>query len=289
MADFTGTYVDDLPIVELDVKIRALMTQRRDNSYINVYRQIEQLVKKNPKMKTSALVQGLNNKLKELTEFKSYVNYVMEVIPIIDRYKKLAPTQSVFHFGRRETTKIFISNEDMVLRYDIIDDFLNVAKHYVDIRYTRIPAKEEMIPRCSGCRNEINPGDEMCENCNVYFSTPIKIDEDIQTVGGKLKAKKISFKRTVDEIISKFGVKADPNIIMERYVFIEPYLNEVGKITCRFLAFKFIQLDNSTVTMSNVGIHSKTQKVHEYELNYRELISKVKASNNLGIKYISSY
>lgn len=108
--------------------------------------------------------------------------YRNEVASILNRYQQLGPRVRIIRFGKN-TKDITPAGQDRE-RVELIEQFLEIARKYIDVQVTRVLPNDRSCTNCNLSGNELAVDDEgvsCCPRCGLErlfaYNCPVPIEE----------------------------------------------------------------------------------------------------------------
>ena len=235
----TGTYTDDLNILELDKIILQKLSSEKDLFLPEFKIKCEeelykiQNIVQTPVQRNCSIVKYKNIK-KSIEELESNVKlnkYIQETKFLLDQYKSIGTFKEYIIFGNNIKIKTDTNNELNAKRLKIIDQYLNIVDKYITINISKVITYNTLCKVCGFDLKNIDTSDDdniVCLNCGTEIVQLIKYQKiEIDTNKNDIitgQHRDNFYKRLQRYQGKKKSFKIPPNLIES----LDQYFNSIG-------------------------------------------------------------
>jgi hypothetical protein len=188
----SGTYGDDLDIIQLSAEIRKRLTKEDKINQLEKFKAdiIEKLKKPHTlefRRKSVATVRQIESKIENIKDSNIKMDFDACVGNLVDAYRQMGgPLLKVISFDGGENKQINQTKNIDIRRVGIIEEFIRNARQFLPIDITR---SLENSRNCKECNYDLdgmvadNNGVILCPNCNVEntISIGFVVDKSSET------------------------------------------------------------------------------------------------------------
>lgn len=280
-----GTYKYDFNIMDIHDVILKKFSHQKQYEILKLEKELNLELKKLKTRQTvverkssKRIINRINEAICNILSDKDYIMYNEKIKPLLDEYSVIGTLSKIISFATRKTEK---KTEDLpempetqVKRQEIIFDFIEIAKKYIDIDLVREPKEGNLCTHCNFDLDEVeadsDDGTIVCPDCMIEKVSVVRSRFYADNTRTNNSGNNYEDRANFEKVMMRYQGKQQDKPSEDLYVILEDYfrINQLPKID--------IHNDDKAVYVSNEYIreHISVDKNGEKDGTSRPLMYK---------------
>lgn len=187
-----GTYKYDFNILEIHTLILKKFRDEKEHKIKKLEKELkieeikingrQNMVERKNSIK---VINGIKKKMEDITSDKSFNEYIQKIKPLLDAYNLLGSLSKIVSFAKIKRSddtvedEIPEENENQIKRHQLIMDFIEIARRYIQIDLVREINEGNNCPACGTKLDDTmssmdDDGISVCPDCGIERISVVK-------------------------------------------------------------------------------------------------------------------